>query len=49
MIGSKVQSKTHAYPQPEGILGESMLKASKRIGAGSTYGEWDVCSISLFP
>lgn len=39
MLGSKVmQTKTHAYPQPEGTLGDSMIRASTRIGDDSSYG-----------
>lgn len=39
MLSSKVvQTKTHAYPQPEGTLGESMVRASKRLGTDSSYG-----------
>ena len=39
MLSSKVvQTKTHAYPQPEGTLGECMLKASRRLGDNSVYG-----------
>ena len=39
MLSSKVvQTKTHAYPQPEGTLGESMIRASRRLGVDSSYG-----------
>lgn len=38
MIGSKVQNKTHAYPQPEGTLGEVMLRTSAKLGADSNFG-----------
>lgn len=40
MIGSKVQTKTHAYPQPEGQLGEVMLRASSKLGADSNFGKF---------
>lgn len=33
-----MQTKTHAYPQPEGILGDSMIRASQRIG-DDAYGK----------
>ena len=32
-----MQTKTHAYPQPEGTLGDAMIRASQRIG-DSSYG-----------
>lgn len=41
MLGSKVmQTKTHAYPQPEGTLGDCMIRASQRLGDDSSYGEF---------
>lgn len=39
MLSSKVvQSKAHAYPQPEGTLGETMIKSSGKLGDESTFG-----------
>lgn len=39
MLGSKVmQTKSQAYVQPEGSLGECMIRASKRLGEDSNYG-----------
>lgn len=38
MLSSKVvQSKAHAYPQPEGTLGETMIRSSRRIGDESSF------------
>jgi len=39
MLGSKiVAAKSHAYPQPEGTLGEAMIKSGRKLGDESVYG-----------
>lgn len=37
MISSKVVA-TKGYPQPEGTLGEVMIRSSRRLGDDSVYG-----------
>lgn len=40
MLGSKVgTSRAHMYPQPEGTLGESMVRSAKRLGEDTTFAE----------
>ncbi|KAI1301658.1 Endophilin-A [Halotydeus destructor] len=40
MLSSRVTSaKAHAYPQPEGTLGETMIRSSKKIGEETTYSQ----------
>ncbi|XP_015782585.1 endophilin-A isoform X1 [Tetranychus urticae] len=39
-VTSKVQSsKGHAYNQPEGILGESMIKYGRKLGEDNSFGQ----------
>lgn len=38
------QAKTAAYPQPEGTLGEHMLKHGKDLGEDSAFGKF-VCAL----
>lgn len=41
MVGTKLRGtgKTHAYPQPEGVLGESMVKYGTDLGEESPFGQ----------
>ena len=40
MLSSKVvTAKSQAYPQPEGNLGEAMVRASNKLGLESNFGE----------
>ena len=39
MLSSKVVAAKSAYPQPEGTLGEVMIKSGRKLGDESVYGE----------
>lgn len=41
MVSTKLRGpgKTHAYPQPEGVLGESMVKYGTDLGEDSPFGQ----------
>lgn len=41
MVSTKLRGtgKTHAYPQPEGVLGETMVKYGGDLGEESPFGE----------
>lgn len=41
MVSSKLRGgqKAHAYPQPEGTLGEAMVKYGKELGDESAFGK----------
>ena len=41
MVSSKLRggAKAHAYPQPEGTLGEVMVKYGKDLGEESPFGK----------
>lgn len=34
------QAKAATYPQPEGVLGETLITFGKKIGEENLYGEW---------
>ena len=39
-VGSKIQSaKGHGYNQPEGALGEAMIKYGRKFGEDSNFGQ----------
>ena len=40
------QSKVNMYPQPEGTLGEHMLKNGRDLGDDNSYGKWDQSSLA---
>lgn len=41
MVSSKIRggARAHAYPQPEGTLGEAMVKFGKDLGEESPFGK----------
>lgn len=42
MMSNKLRTgpKVHAYQQPEGILGDSMVKFGKDLGEDSVFGKF---------
>ncbi|KAA0187756.1 hypothetical protein HAZT_HAZT000482 [Hyalella azteca] len=39
------QAKAQTYPQPEGVLGESMITFGKKLGDDSLYGTWIIVEV----
>lgn len=50
MVSSKIRggARAHAYPQPEGTLGEAMVKFGKDLGEESPFGKPRYFHLSYF-